>query len=287
MSRFGLLSDSFHYFRRSEKNMLLKIRKALGFKPYLDYIEFHLADHCNLNCKGCGHFAPLADQEFPDLERYKNDLSQLKKLFSKINKIVLLGGEPLLNPQIGEFLFATKWFFPSANIQVFTNGILLPQMPQSFWDACRACLVTIDITIYPPLILKESSLIDIVKTNGLKVRTHRVTHFHAFYNRKGDTEAKRTFLKCRSRWYTPMLKDGKIYVCPKAATIHCFSRKFSLDISEAGFVDIYSSSSTGWAVKDQIDKSWSLCNYCTLGWDVIPIFPWAPSKRILPDWSLL
>lgn len=27
--------------------------------PYLSYLEFHVADHCNLNCKYCTHYSPL------------------------------------------------------------------------------------------------------------------------------------------------------------------------------------------------------------------------------------
>ena len=27
----------------------------------LEKIDIHLTDHCNLNCKGCTHFSPLAE----------------------------------------------------------------------------------------------------------------------------------------------------------------------------------------------------------------------------------
>ena len=33
-----------------------------------------IVDHCNLNCKGCGHFSPLASKSFLDLETFENDL---------------------------------------------------------------------------------------------------------------------------------------------------------------------------------------------------------------------
>lgn len=33
--------------------------------------------HCNLNCKGCGHFSPLASESFLDLETFENDLRRL------------------------------------------------------------------------------------------------------------------------------------------------------------------------------------------------------------------
>lgn len=46
----------------------------------LPYLEFHVADHCNLNCKGCVHFSPLVPREkFADYETVRQDLLQLKK----------------------------------------------------------------------------------------------------------------------------------------------------------------------------------------------------------------
>ena len=36
-----------------------------------------IVDHCNLNCKGCGHFSPLASKSFLDLETFENDLRRL------------------------------------------------------------------------------------------------------------------------------------------------------------------------------------------------------------------
>ena len=51
-----------------------KIKKAAGHKPDLTYLEIHLLDHCNLNCKGYGHFAPIAGKHFADLSEYERDM---------------------------------------------------------------------------------------------------------------------------------------------------------------------------------------------------------------------
>lgn len=279
------VESPFQYLHRRGEAVLEKIRKVTGFKPYLSYLEIHLADHCNLNCKGCSHFSPIAENRFADLNEYKRDMKQLQKLFSTLHKIVLLGGEPLLNPQIASFLFVTRSCFPKANILIYTNGILLPQMSETFWNACRACSVCIDITIYPPLKQKESALIQLVKDHGLKVLVHSVTFFQAFYNAKGDTDSSRAFKKCRKRWYTPMLKEGKIYICPKPATINYFNEKFGLKVPRTGFVDIYAPNLDGWKVKEKLNRASSTCCYCTLGWDVIPVFPWETSKQVLRDWD--
>ncbi len=269
------------------KRMLETIEKVAGYRPALRYLEFHLADHCNLNCKGCGHFSPIAEKRFADLDDYKRDLKQLRKLFSNVYIIALMGGEPLLNPQIDSFLFATRSCFPSASIRIVTNGILLPQMPETFWNACRRCSVEIRITIYPPLKEKEPALVKLVQDNGLRAVTELVTTFHAFYNRKGDTDQKEAFKRCRERWFTPMLREGKIYVCPKPATLRYFNDKYHLKIPITGFVNIYAPGLNGWDVRERLNEASSVCCYCTLGWDAIPVLPWGISKNALQDWDAI
>ena len=264
-----------------------RLRKTAGLKPSLPYLEFHLADHCNLNCKGCDHFSPIAEKRFADLNDYKRDIKQLQRLFSKVDTIALMGGEPLLNPQIVSFLFATRSCFSEANVVIRTNGILLPQMSETFWNTCRICSVGIAITIYPPLKEKESDLIQLVKDNDLRVFVQSATSFHAFYNRKGDTDPKAAFKRCRVRWYTPMLRAGRIYICPKIASISYFNEKFGLKIPETGFVDIYTPGLNGWDLKSKLNEPSSACCYCALGWNVLPVFPWGTSNLVLHDWDAL
>ncbi len=66
-------------------------------KPILNYFEFHLNEHCNLSCVGCGHAANIASKEFADFNQYEKDLNRLSNLFDNIQRIRLMGGEPLLN----------------------------------------------------------------------------------------------------------------------------------------------------------------------------------------------
>jgi organic radical activating enzyme len=266
---------------------LEKIEKTLRQKPSIAYLELHLADHCNLNCKGCGHFSPIAEERFTDLGKYKRDLEKLQDLFTTIRTIRLMGGEPLLNKQIEGFIFATRSAFPKTDLHIVTNGLLLEHMPETFWKACKDCSVNIDITIYPPFKEKESTLVDLVKANGLKVRAQSVNFFHAFYNKNGDTNAKVTFKKCRMKYYCPMLQDGKIFICSVTAMIDYFNKQYSLEVPKTGFVDIYTPGLTGWDVKKQLSKHSSTCSYCTIGWKNTPVFHWGVSNRALAEWDAI
>jgi len=98
----------------------------------------HLTDHCNLNCKGCAHFAPIAEKWFADPVEHERDMERLSQLVAGIKTIRLMGGEPLLHPKIEPFLVSTREKFPEANIRLVTNGLLLQKMKTTFWSACKA-----------------------------------------------------------------------------------------------------------------------------------------------------
>ena len=106
-------------------------------KTMLDY-EVQLVEHCNLNCKCCSHFSPLCKEEFLDVEEYRKDCKRLSELFNgQANFIRLMGGEPLLHPEIEKILEITKENFPKSIIDLDTNGILVLSMKKEFWESMR------------------------------------------------------------------------------------------------------------------------------------------------------
>jgi hypothetical protein len=262
-----------------------KLKKAIGLKPDLPYFEFHLADHCNLNCKGCSHFSPIRDEYFAELEEYRRDLVQLQSLFSSVWKIILLGGEPLLHPQVVDFLLLSRSFFPKANLAITTNGILLPKMPERFWDVCRSCSVNIYYTVYPPFKKTEHAIIQLATSKGVRISANIVNSFHGFYNKKGDTNVRFAFKKCRSRFYCPMLRNGRLYVCCLSCNITVFNKRYGLKIPEDGFINIHEPGINGWRIIDRLSKPSPTCSYCALGWENVPIFPWKTSKVAIVDWD--
>ena len=86
---------------------------CLAKKP-LARLQFSvsLAYHCNLNCKGCAHFSPLSPAQFPDFEEVERDFARLSELFAgKCKYVCLMGGEPLMNPQIEDYCRSSRKFY--------------------------------------------------------------------------------------------------------------------------------------------------------------------------------
>jgi sulfatase maturation enzyme AslB (radical SAM superfamily) len=71
-----------------------------------------LADHCNLNCAGCGNYSPLADERFYDVDAFRNECGRICDLTGgKIASLGFSGGEPLLHPRITDFFDIARSFF--------------------------------------------------------------------------------------------------------------------------------------------------------------------------------
>lgn len=274
-------------YRYRAKVILPKIAKILKIKPAFAYLEIHVVDHCNLSCKGCGHFSPIADKWFADPDKYAKDMNQLKKLFSTIRIIRLMGGEPLLHPKIERFLFHTRNSFPKADIRIVTNGFLMNQMSDSFWEACKANSVSFDVTVYPPMKSKVKFLVELVRSKGANLtELKKVDFFYAFYNNKGNSNMKLGYQKCQPGWNKcANLRNGKIYSCPIPTYIHYFNKRFGTQVPSDGYVDIYAPNITGWEVKKALDKAPSTCRYCTFGWDKVPKFSWSLSNQRISDWD--
>ena len=114
--------------------IIKKFKKEYKFK----YFEVHLTEHCNLNCQSCFHFSPLAEEEYADKIKFEEDFKRLAELAEgKIESLVLMGGEPLLHPECTVFFEIARKYFPNAYIQFVTNGILLKEQNNLFWEAMQ------------------------------------------------------------------------------------------------------------------------------------------------------
>ena len=123
-----------------------------------------ISSHCNLNCKGCDVYSPLAKKEFVTYEQFCKDMEKLKELApDREFDTVFIGGEPLLNPELVQIMYKTKELFPNAKRAILTNGTLLNKMGNNFWQAIKDTNVKFSITKYPINIDFKSDL------NGVKI----------------------------------------------------------------------------------------------------------------------
>lgn len=221
-------------------------------------IEVNIVDHCNLNCSGCTHFSTIAPKNFIDINGFRNDI---KEISNKINlqRFRILGGEPLLHPDIILFLQESRKFFKNTTICLVTNGMLLPKMSEEFWKALRENEVQLDITKYPPLNDKFSYYLDLCDKYEVKIGNIHVANNFWFLLTGGDNDMNVSFNNCTQRKCVN-LRNGRLYHCPTCIYVGFYNKYFGKNIPVSGGIDIYSNS--GRQIIDLLNKPIETCKFC-------------------------
>jgi len=202
-------------------------------RPVLDYLEFHLADHCNMNCAGCSHYSPCAEPRLASLESVRRDFARLREIFRSIRKVRLMGGEPLLHPDAVAFFAVVRAAFPKCRITLATNGLLLARQPASFWEACRREGVGVDVTLYPPMAAKEGAIRALCAEHGVPLRVTPNGAFLAKIDPAGRQPMRVAFRACRRGVFCPFLRDGRIYPCAESCLAAAYNRMAGTKIPAA------------------------------------------------------
>lgn len=192
-------------------------------RPVLDYLEFHVADHCNMNCAGCLHYSPYAEKSLANVDEVRRDFQRLKDIFGNIRKVRIMGGEPLLHPELVSFMQVVRENFPKCRVTIVTNGLLLSRQSTSFWEACRHWQVGIDFTVYPPMNSRVREICDLCVQQHVPLRVTSSKSFLAKIDPEGHQPMRESFRLCRREAYCPFLHRGHIYPCAESCLPYIFN----------------------------------------------------------------
>lgn len=92
---------------------------------HLHKIEFYITNVCNLTCEDCNRFNDYNFKGWQAWNDYADIYAQWSKLIT-IEQPVILGGEPLLNPTVMEWVDGIHQYWGS-HIQILTNGSRINQ----------------------------------------------------------------------------------------------------------------------------------------------------------------
>ena len=196
-------------------------------------LEYHLVDSCNLRCAGCSHYSSLLDKlTYTPLDKIIKEMSILKLKTNhgtSLKWLRLLGGEPLLHPELAECIKIIRGYFTETRITLVTNGLLLDKMPDRFYEECKDSKVEIQVTNYG--IIDIDAIFDYIKAKNISIEVYRTCKSWYYRNIRltdGDIDC---FKNCYHKSMCPNYRNGKIFLCPQMAYIDIFNNCFNKNIS--------------------------------------------------------
>lgn len=247
----------------------------------LPQVEMHIADWCNLNCRGCTHFSPIFSRQMPELKVRLRDVLKLKELFSHVVVFYILGGEPFLNPQLGQYIQEIRNILPETRIVLVTNGILILRVDEKLLECIKANEVLVSISEYEPV----HAIIDQI--------TERLDRFDIKYQlRVFDRKQKFNLplsLNSNSIYAHKCISDGCINICdgeiarcPTLMYINRLNQVFDINLPNDGIINLQDVQD-GKELLNILREKVPLCKHC-----VEHVIPWSKCGKdvVISDFAV-
>lgn len=235
-------------------------------KPRLDYFETEISETCNLNCRGCCDFCNLlSGKRFYDFDTFCADLARLKSLFWGVEKIRLMGGEPLLNPRLADYVEETRAVFPDSDLRIVSNGLLIPTLSAETLRRIREADCSFDISNYPPTREKRAEIETTLRSAG--VQYNLGLSMSVFFRNLRQTPIDDPTPAFRNCIFTHchMLGPGRIAPCSYAYCAYRFNDRFGPTYPETDYVDLSDPDLDGWEILRRFSMPHDFCRCCGSG----------------------
>lgn len=188
-------------------------------------LYFILTNQCELNCYSCEHNCGIYKNAwFISLKEVENNLQILKKEMKNLQELILIGGEPLMHPQIKEICLLIRKYFPKLHCSIGTNGIKL------FNNLLLSKFLTdlkfdINISIYPVNLEKYELLFNELDTKNIpyNYQSSKVLFSKIILDKQGK-QSNNTII-CSKIKNNPIftLYKNKIYNCELSCCFDAFN----------------------------------------------------------------
>jgi cyclic pyranopterin phosphate synthase len=179
-------------------------------------LEAHVVDHCNLTCAECCSLSPLLPSRTTSPAALAHDLELAGRVLApRVFKLV--GGEPLLHPRLVELLQVARRSRIAPRLSVTTNGLLLPRMPDAFWQELDA----LTISRYPSPVLPDTLVAEVeakAARFGVRLNWKQQDAFvtMSLPTRRDDEAATaEVWARCWLRERCHLLQGGRFYTCTR------------------------------------------------------------------------
>lgn len=223
-------------------------------------VEVNAVWHCNLSCQSCSHGSPSMPEGYADLVRVEHDLRHLSQWMT-VEHVRILGGEPLLHPDIVGLLKAVARSGIGRGRRLLTNGITLAQQSEEFW----AEVEEVHVSVYPSTARHLARQRDTVVSAAQRSRTTLVFKNFDFFRvslstaRHAPELTQLIYGTCQiaNRWRCLTWTPGRLHRCPQSALLN---NRVQTTVDSLKIADIRSTEDIHeWLLQEQPLSSCSLC----------------------------
>ncbi len=196
----------------------------------VEAFELHVVEHCNLRCAHCCNMSPYLDDKTLSVAEIDAQLRGLAQhLHADVFKI--MGGEPLLHPDITEILRVIPRTGIADTVRLFTNGLLLKQMRDDFWEA----LDHLTVSSYASAPVKPAHLDELrakARRFGVILNVKQVDQFSevmcSHRRAEDDPVTQATYDACWLRDRCLVVRGGRFFKCTRAAYVRELKERITL-----------------------------------------------------------
>ena len=260
--------------------------------PSLSYFEVPVTDSCNLNCKGCLFASNLTQKtggqhvSFGQLER---DARRMSEIFYDIPWIRILGGEPLMHPDIIKIFRCYRKYFPDSEVDLCTNGLLIPKMTDEFWKTVREERISVHISGYKPVYNLLDKIDHILKDQNIPYAILKREEFIKYYTKDANNDMQRSFEKCIASGCHELYK-GRLSTCSAVIAFEKFNQIFGTNYcitKDEDWFDIHNPRLDAWEVKRKLESPSYACKYCSDSKEEKFSWDYSSEKPVLEDYLVL
>lgn len=203
-------------------------------KPILPFVETMITQVCNLSCVGCTNYSDLQHKGYVP---WSDGRLQLESWLERISMpdFGIMGGEPLINPEVSNWIYGIRELMPDTQIRFTTNGILLDKTFDVVYQLAEVGNSIFKISVHEQTVELEAIIEYIFNMfawepvtefgitryrtkNNFRFQINRPTQFlktyrNDYYNMLPyDNNSKDAFNICCQQ-LCPLMHDGRIYKC--------------------------------------------------------------------------
>ncbi len=193
-------------------------------KIHVTWLATGITDKCNLRCYHCSTQSPylhVVSDYHPPVDEFRKNCQDLASVLESGN-IEIVGGEPLLTPDLAGFVRAAKETGLSRKATITSNGLLLHKMSDELWEL----LDLVRISLYPDTAARLEGRMERIRALADSFGTElQVEPFNDFAPMlfdepiPDDDLVREIFLRCeeahKASWPCISVENGRLYRCSR------------------------------------------------------------------------